>query len=144
MVGGPVLLPALPPAPCTPSEPRPAPAPASAGAAPAASRADFPAQPHLGAVKPRRATPPDKAACEALGGKWGRFGLVERDDCDLRSDDAGTECTDSIQCLSGCVADAKIPAGTETKGHCFERTIMRGHCENFVREGRAGGVRCVD
>jgi len=37
------------------------------------------------------ATPQDRAACEALGGRWRRIGLNPREQCNLPAADAGVE-----------------------------------------------------
>ncbi len=50
-----------------------------------------------------------RAECEAAGGKWGRFGLRQRELCDLPAPDAGKACTDSKDCASACVAPDAAP-----------------------------------
>ncbi len=88
--------------------------------------------------------PLTKQDCQNAGGEWGRFGLLEIDDCDVPTHDAGKECTDHSQCESVCIADEKIPSGTQTKGQCYSKSITRGTCLNYVNDGKVEGVICGD
>lgn len=66
-----------------------------------------------------------KHACESLGGKWGNFGLLKKEQCNLPTSDAGKECSDSKQCESACVAD--IP---------FENFKKKGYCSGPKHKGK--------
>ena len=89
-------------------------------------------------------TPHTRAACEAAGGVWGRFGLLARDLCDLPSRDAGQPCTNSGQCQSVCVAPEGARPGDRVTGQCYARTVTLGTCLSYVADGVVQGVRCVD
>lgn len=89
-------------------------------------------------------SPQDQASCEAQGGRWGRFGLMEKEQCNLATSDAGKKCSDHNDCESDCVTEDSVPAGTEVTGKCYEWTVMLGRCLNGVKNGKAQGVICVD
>ena len=88
--------------------------------------------------------PRDKKSCESWGGHWGRYGASQSGECNLYTSDAGTSCTDHAQCQTVCVAQDDIKEGTQTSGKCFDRTIIRGRCLNFGKDGKAAGIRCND
>ncbi len=88
--------------------------------------------------------PEDQASCEARGGQWGRFGLMEKDQCNLPTADAGKKCSDHSECESDCITEDSVPAGTKATGKCFGRTVTLGRCMNGVKDGKAQGVICVD
>ena len=85
-----------------------------------------------------------RAECEAAGGKWGRFGLRQRELCDLPAPDAGKACTDSKDCASACIApDAALVAST-SEGKCFGRMLLLGTCLKQVRGGVVAPPLCAD
>lgn len=86
----------------------------------------------------------DQASCEAQGGRWGRFGLMEKEQCNRPTADAGKKCSDHDECESNCVTDDSVPADTEVTGKCFEWTVTLGRCLNGVKDGKAQGVICAD
>lgn len=88
--------------------------------------------------------PTDQTSCEAQGGRWGRFGLMEKEQCNRPTTDAGKECSDHSECESDCVTEDAVPAGTEVTGKCFEWTVTLGRCLNGVKDGKAQGVICAD
>ena len=88
--------------------------------------------------------PKDEKSCKALGGNWGRFGMAEREDCNLYTWDAGAPCANHSDCASVCYTDEKTKKGASVTGKCFARTIARGYCLNYVEEGKATGVICKD
>lgn len=90
------------------------------------------------------ASPQDQASCEAQGGRWGRFGLMEKEQCDRPTTDAGKECSDHSECESACVTEDAVPSGTEVIGKCFGWTVTLGTCMNIVKDGKAQGRICVD
>lgn len=85
-----------------------------------------------------------KATCEKQGGRWGRFGLMAKEQCNRPTADAGKECSDHSECESDCVTEDSIPAGTEVTGKCFGWTVTLGTCMNLVKDGKAQGLICVD
>lgn len=88
--------------------------------------------------------PMDQASCEARGGRWGRWGEYVKEECQYRTRDAGKTCLDSSGCESVCVTEDSVPAGQEARGECWEWKIERGYCLNFIQDGKAQGVTCVD
>lgn len=80
--------------------------------------------------------------CEAAGGEW--IGPVGFDhyECKLPTIDGGKPCSDSSECHSGCVTALDVPAGTKTRGRCFEYSTLLLECYNEVRKGKAQGERC--
>jgi antitoxin component YwqK of YwqJK toxin-antitoxin module len=89
-----------------------------------------------------RAVPLSEAECLRHKGRWATFGAVERPECDLAASDAGRACQDRLECEGACIAPAQVHG--KTAGHCSKRTIVRGSCKNFVEDGLAGGVTCVE
>jgi hypothetical protein len=89
-------------------------------------------------------TPRDQMSCEKLEGTWGRFGLMEIDQCNLSTTDASKVCSDSSECESVCFTDAPAPKGTKTNGQCYSETLTLGTCLNLVRAGVAQGQVCED
>ena len=88
--------------------------------------------------------PNPRVVCEESGGIWGRFGLLEIDQCDLAASDAGEACSGHSDCESACVTEDSVAPHTETSGVCFGRTIVLGTCLNYVDGGTAQGGICVD
>jgi hypothetical protein len=98
------------------------------------------------------ATPQDRAACEALGGKWGRIGLNPREQCNLPATDAGRECSSSSECEGLCLAegyswDELSDAMRENKiiqtaGKCSAWRIVVG-CVPMVEDGLLRPI-CID
>lgn len=82
--------------------------------------------------------------CEAVGGEWGRFGLMQVDQCNKPSADANKVCRHHDECESTCVAENDIPASIETKDRCFHRSLVLGTCLNLVKDGIAQGVIRTD
>jgi hypothetical protein len=89
-------------------------------------------------------TPNDQVSCERPGGTWGRFGLMEIDQCNLPTTDANKVCNDSSECEGVCFTDAPTPKGTKTNGQCYSNTITLGTCLNLVHDGVAQGQVCED
>lgn len=85
-----------------------------------------------------------KVGCETLGGTWDRFGLLEQDQCDLPTSDAGNVCSDHEDCESACIAENSVAPDTQATGTCFDRTVTLGTCLNYVKDGTTEGVICVD
>ena len=85
-----------------------------------------------------------REACEAAGGKWGRFGLRQRDLCDLPAPDAGKACTDSKDCASACIAPEAAPVASSSEGKCHARMLLLGTCLKQVRGGVVTPPLCAD
>ena len=88
--------------------------------------------------------PRDQASCKELGGAWGKFGLMEINQCNLPTNDANNVCVDSSECGGVCFTDEHIPKGTKVNGRCYSKTITLGTCLNLVHEGIAQGQICED
>jgi hypothetical protein len=88
--------------------------------------------------------PGDQLSCERLGGAWGRFGLMEIDQCNLPTTDADKVCIDSSDCEGVCFTDAAVSKGAKTNGQCYSKTITLGTCLNLVHDGIAQGQVCED
>lgn len=86
----------------------------------------------------------DQISCESQGGNWGRFGLLQKEQCNLPTSDAGKECFDHSACKSVCVADDSVLAGDKVTGKCYGWTITLGTCLNYVKDGKAQGIICED
>ena len=85
-----------------------------------------------------------RAECEAAGGKWGRFGLRQRELCDLPAPDAGKACTDSKDCASACIAPDAAPVASTAEGKCYGRMLLLGTCLKQVRGGVVAPPLCAD
>lgn len=97
------------------------------------------------AITPVGNEPTNKRDCESNGGKWGTFGLIGVERCNLKADDAGKTCLDGSECQSGaCIADTDSKIGSEAKGHCYENRIVLGTCLKRVQGGKATPALCVD
>ena len=89
-------------------------------------------------------TPTTREVCEERGGIWGKFGLLEIDQCNLLASDAGKACSDHSDCESVCVSEDSVAPESVESGVCFGRTIVLGTCLNYVEAGIAQGILCVD
>jgi hypothetical protein len=85
-----------------------------------------------------------RAECEAAGGTWGRFGLRQRELCDLPAPDAGKACTDSKDCASACIAPDAAPVASSSQGQCYGRMLLLGTCLKQVRGGVVMAPLCAD
>ncbi len=85
-----------------------------------------------------------RAECEAAGGKWGRFGLRQRELCDMPAPDAGKACTDSKDCASACIAPDAAPVASASEGKCHGRMLLLGTCLKQVRGGVVAPPLCAD
>lgn len=88
--------------------------------------------------------PRDQVSCEELGGAWGRFGLMEIDQCNLPTNDANKVCNDTSECESVCFTVEPIAKGAKANGRCYSKTITLGTCLNLVHDGIAQGQVCED
>jgi hypothetical protein len=83
-------------------------------------------------------------ACEEVGGIWGRYGLLEVDQCNLPTNDANKICTDSSECEGVCFTEESAPKDTKISGICYGWTITLGTCLNLIKNGIAQGQICED
>jgi hypothetical protein len=90
------------------------------------------------------AEPTTRAECEAAGGQWGRFGLRQREMCDLPAPDAGKACSDKKDCVSACVAAESAAVGSQAQGTCHPRMLLLGTCLKQVRGGVVMLPLCAD
>ncbi len=88
--------------------------------------------------------PRDQASCAELGGAWGKFGLLEIEQCNLPTNDANNVCSDSFECEGVCFTDEQFPSGTKVNGRCYSKTITLGTCLNLIHDGVAQGQVCED
>tara|TARA_X000001316_G_scaffold6537_1_gene1601 strand:+ start:1621 stop:2190 length:570 start_codon:yes stop_codon:yes gene_type:complete len=93
-----------------------------------------------------RATPTERASCEAAGGTVARDGLLGWEQCIQRFADAGKACSDNSDCLGQCrlTSSADMP-GQDVKvtGTCQVTDTPFG-CYATVEHGRATPMLCVD
>ena len=85
---------------------------------------------HPTAVK--QVVPKTEGECLARGGSWTALGLPMPDKpktCDIRTTDAGTNCSDSSQCQGICLAPAGALNGVAATGKCSP------HVANFGNVG---------
>jgi len=90
------------------------------------------------------AEPATRAECEAAGGQWGRFGLRQREMCDLPAPDAGKACSDKKDCVSACVVPESAVVGSQAQGTCYTRMLLLGTCLKQVRGGVVMPPLCAD
>jgi len=85
----------------------------------------------------------ERARCTALRGTITQTGFSTHA-CTYPAPDAGKACTGSDQCVGKCLAlqdDAE--AGAAAAGAC-SALVNRGGCANFIENGKASGMLCVD
>ncbi len=96
--------------------------------------------------------PQEQAACEAMGGKWGRIGIGARAQCNLPASDANQVCSDSSECEGLCLANLtneerdrmmRTRTTLETKGKCAPWLITVG-CIAVVENGQVKNILCID
>ncbi|WP_084418460.1 hypothetical protein [Henriciella litoralis] len=92
-----------------------------------------------------KATPAERARCEAAGGSVQRAGMLGWENCIQMMPDAGEMCRDSSDCFSECRVSSEAPAdpGTPTTGQCAPTDSPFG-CYQRVKDGVADGMICVD
>jgi len=84
----------------------------------------------------------DRKACEALGGTVRQTGFIVQA-CTYPAPDAGALCSRGDECAGKCVVPDDTPAGTRLTGRCSDE-VNRGGCVNFIVNGVATGLLCVD
>ncbi len=87
---------------------------------------------------------PDAAErCREEGGRWVESVESGAGVCAHHATDEGTSCEGAGQCQGDCVADARVPTATRTRGVCSAWTSNLGQCLNLVEDGRAQGMLCL-
>jgi hypothetical protein len=92
-----------------------------------------------------KATPAERAACEAVGGTIQASGKLQWENCVQRFADAGKACSGNADCLGECryEGEAELPPGASVTGTC-EATDARFGCTTTVENGRVARTLCVD
>ncbi|MBT4516850.1 MAG: hypothetical protein HOC78_03055 [Candidatus Komeilibacteria bacterium] len=89
--------------------------------------------------------PDNQEDCEFQEGEWKIWNESTKETCNLFTDDADKECSDSSECEAYCIIDlpeiAMKDLPLETKGTCAARTIWEG-CYSLVEEGLVYGIVC--
>lgn len=76
--------------------------------------------------------------CISLGGTWQKWGLIQKEYCQIPADDSGDSCIDGAECKYGCISqDGSIPGKCQTYENQFG-------CFSIIEEGVAGQALCVD
>ena len=84
-----------------------------------------------------------ESECLALGGRWGRVGLVPQPRCALPTRDGGKACRDHDEREGLCIAPPGTRPGSVTTGACRHSHENTG-CLIRVSNGRAGWALCSD
>jgi len=105
-------------------------------------------RPHCDIIAARLALPPDHGRCDdktcaAANGLCAYSGFCFGQACVKKTPDAGRTCTDSAQCVGGCLARPNTPPGPGT-GACSPTAITLG-CHVWVSKGVVSrGMLCGD
>lgn len=84
------------------------------------------------------AVPVSEEQCSSLGGKWGRFGLMGLERCNLPTKDGGNACTSGSQCQAGlCIANPD-----RVTGACPAWKLNFG-CIDTLESGKVMAL-CID
>lgn len=82
--------------------------------------------------------PAARAACEAEGGTYGRFGLAQEYLCQTTTPDAGKACTRGSDCTGLCLSDSDSGSGA-----CSSFRPMFG-CHGILLDDGTETVICID
>jgi len=85
----------------------------------------------------------ERARCTALGGTITQTGFITHA-CTYPAPDAGKACTGSDQCAGKCIAVRDDAESGETAAGACSALVNRGGCANFIENGKASGMLCVD
>jgi len=77
--------------------------------------------------------------CLEKGGTWQKWGMLQKEYCQIPAPDAGKSCTDGSQCsLGSCISESgTLPGACQTYKNIFG-------CFTFVEDGELGPVLCAD
>ena len=88
--------------------------------------------------------PQTKEECLAIKGNWINVGLPGTPKrCDIKTNDGGYTCTDTIQCQGECIANKGEKVGSKVTGKCSDYIATFG-CHKKVEEGIVGVEICAD
>ena len=94
-----------------------------------------------------KATAEERAACEAVGGKIQKAGMLEYEHCIQTMADGGEVCSDSSECQSKCIIPPQegreYYPGEAVTGQCAMTDNIFG-CYARVTDGKAEPTLCVD
>lgn len=92
-----------------------------------------------------RATPAERAACEAAGGSVQPSGRLQWENCVQPFADAGKACSSDTDCAGECryEGDAELSPGDAVAGTCQVTDAQFG-CNTAVENGRIARTICVD
>lgn len=92
-----------------------------------------------------KATPAERAACEAVSGSIQPSGKLQWENCVQPFADAGKACSGNADCLGECryEGEAELPPGASVTGTC-QVTDARFGCNTTVENGRIARTLCVD
>jgi hypothetical protein len=85
----------------------------------------------------------NQSACQAIGGSYGRDGMLGAFHCVLTYSDAGNPCNDKADCKGSCRAKTDGALRANKLGICQTTTSPFG-CYATVNDGKVGGMLCVD
>lgn len=80
-----------------------------------------------------------EAECLAKGGRWGQWGLLPEEYCQIPSKDAGKSCTDGSECQYGLCMNRE----QRSPGVCASYRHEFG-CYSIIRNGQPESTLCVD
>ena len=91
-----------------------------------------------------KATPEERAACEAAGGEILPSGRLQWENCVQPFADAGNACKGSADCLGECRYEGEeVAPGTPVSGTC-QVSDARFGCHTVVEDGSIAHTICVD
>lgn len=92
-----------------------------------------------------KATPAERAKCEAVGGIVRPAGKLQADHCIQNLPDAGKACSDASDCLGRCILtdDSTVKPGDAITGVCEATDEVFG-CTALVSNGTYEGTLCID
>lgn len=85
----------------------------------------------------------ERARCTALRGTITQTGFITHA-CTYPAPDAGKACTGSDQCVGKCLAIQDDAGSGEAAAGACSALVNRGGCANFIENGKASGMLCVD
>ncbi len=92
-----------------------------------------------------KATPAERAACEAAGGSIQPSGKLRWENCVQPFADAGEACSGDADCVGECRYEGavELPPGAAVTGTC-QVTDARFGCNTVVENGKIAHTLCVD
>lgn len=92
-----------------------------------------------------KATPAERAACEAAGGAIQPSGKLQWENCVQPFSDAGKACSGDADCVGECRYEGavELPPGAAVTGTC-QVTDARFGCNTVVENGKIAHTLCVD